>query len=162
MADWTSIVTTAVLGLWGWFAFFRTYRSEKTAIVFALQPGETEQYSDPEEGSLFTCYVDITLTNRGKTPVTIKECECRYAIRTSGRSSSGVASEKVDRMLGLADARTVRVCLYSKKVSLPKPEIIAVEVLARDSTNHEWRPSRKSRRQFRKSMQSIWPVAHSN
>jgi hypothetical protein len=163
MPTWITIhdaVTFVLSSATGLYALWRGRRQEKTILKFTLVPSDTreEEYGDS------TFSIQITATNEGGRPVTIKAFGCDYAYSTV----SGTAQRKtycpVNKKIDLGEACPADLQLTVKPwtadgSTLARSDIVSISHLyALDTTDKEWQPSPTVMRTFRTAAYQIWDL----
>lgn len=156
--------TPYITAIPGCVALYRTIRNERTRLTFRIEPSESWQDPYPDQVGPSRCVVEVTITNEGARPVTIRACCCAFVYETSMGDKSRIGQAEVDNKLGLGDACTVSVNLpmepYNPEFMAGQSRIVSLpSIYALDSTsNKQWKPSKKEMRRFLQAARQIWPL----
>jgi hypothetical protein len=144
----------------GVYALWRAHRHEKTILIFSLVPSTTRQEEDGDP----TFAIQITTTNHGGRPVTLKAFGCDYAYAAVSGKIPGRAYCPVDQKIGLGEACSAPIELAvkpwtSNKSCLMRSDIVSVsDLYALDSTDKEWRANSTEMQNFYTKATKVWDL----
>ncbi|HTA47156.1 MAG TPA: hypothetical protein VK789_32155 [Bryobacteraceae bacterium] len=158
-------ITPYVLAIPGLIALWRTIRNERVKLAFYCVPFETggdEALYDEE----VRCGCSFIITNNGAKPVTIATVSCRFAIQTAAGEGFRASEHQVNEKLSLGDTAkgSVNICLERwtfGQNTMARPQVVAVDLWATDSTGKRWKLSNKERVAFEIEAYRIWPLRNS-
>lgn len=144
--------------------FTRAIVTERTKLRFSIEP--IEWSTDPDDWNERRLGIKVTVTNKGKRPITLMSWSCQFQYRTMMdiKTRTGYHEAKVRLEYEAAETILIELPMEPWTVGPTGTGISEITVLqavyVTDSQDHRWNASRREMRTLRRSASDIWPVSN--